>query len=342
MFIRHLSGSKAGATEHFAISGHVALNIGCSTACDLRFSADSDRFVSGMHACIESAPGPPGRFRISDLGSTNGTFVNGAPVRSWTDLRSGDIIRVGRGGPEFVFDLQPNSGARGDDIGPMPGTVVAGMRTFARGFVSYDEKRSAVGLFVRVLRSPVRETMRIALQGDGTNPFAFMALAYAFYAITGRESSVLNLAALFPVLAQEGKWLNEIFDIMGLLFVSMLSIFMQYRFLSRVSPERRRFREFLALSSVMTGILYALLGVGQVLTFMVDGWALLVFIPSMGYWIIQSLRIVKEFWRMSYPRLMWYGVISTLAATVVMLVVFVAIGVLVAGIAIALGQPLPE
>src|SRR5690606_8372465 len=34
--------------------------------------------------------------RIEDLGSTNGTFLNGSPVKEAVSLRDGDQIRVGR------------------------------------------------------------------------------------------------------------------------------------------------------------------------------------------------------------------------------------------------------
>ena len=41
------------------------------------------------------------RFLISDLGSTNGTYVNGAPVSAEQVLRAGDIVSLG--GLEMVF-----------------------------------------------------------------------------------------------------------------------------------------------------------------------------------------------------------------------------------------------
>lgn len=41
------------------------------------------------------------RFLISDLGSTNGTYVNGAPVSAEQVLRGGDIVSLG--GLEMVF-----------------------------------------------------------------------------------------------------------------------------------------------------------------------------------------------------------------------------------------------
>ncbi|MFI5307587.1 MAG: sigma 54-interacting transcriptional regulator, partial [Polyangiales bacterium] len=61
--------------------------------------------VSRGHARIEpSADG--GRYRICDLGSRNGTFVNGRRVAE-SELRDGDVIRIGNGLLLFQFlDLQ--------------------------------------------------------------------------------------------------------------------------------------------------------------------------------------------------------------------------------------------
>lgn len=51
-----------------------------------------DPTVSGTHARI--APGPQG-FTITDLGSTNGTKVNGTPLHASRVLRGGEVIGIG-------------------------------------------------------------------------------------------------------------------------------------------------------------------------------------------------------------------------------------------------------
>ena len=62
--------------------------IGRNAGADISLPDDA---LSGVHAAIEL--GLAG-FRIRDLGSTNGTFVNGSQVQA-TDLKNGDRITLG-------------------------------------------------------------------------------------------------------------------------------------------------------------------------------------------------------------------------------------------------------
>jgi pSer/pThr/pTyr-binding forkhead associated (FHA) protein len=54
---------------------------------------DGDDFVSSRHAIVE--PRTDGLW-VSDAGSTNGTFVNGARVTDWRLLHAGDVVRIGQ------------------------------------------------------------------------------------------------------------------------------------------------------------------------------------------------------------------------------------------------------
>jgi pSer/pThr/pTyr-binding forkhead associated (FHA) protein len=54
---------------------------------------DGDDFVSTRHALLE--PRPDGLW-VEDVGSTNGTFVNGARVTTARHLVEGDVVRIGK------------------------------------------------------------------------------------------------------------------------------------------------------------------------------------------------------------------------------------------------------
>ncbi|CAN5243712.1 GGDEF domain-containing protein [soil metagenome] len=76
---------------------HGKFEIGRSSKCDLELDQDS---VSRHHARIERdrAAG----FRVTDLGSTNGTYVNDVAVSDYTLLADGDRIKVGRSILKFM------------------------------------------------------------------------------------------------------------------------------------------------------------------------------------------------------------------------------------------------
>jgi pSer/pThr/pTyr-binding forkhead associated (FHA) protein len=56
-------------------------------------SLDGDEFASAHHARFEAQS--DGTW-VEDLGSTNGTFVNGAQIKKRRKLQPGDVIRVGQ------------------------------------------------------------------------------------------------------------------------------------------------------------------------------------------------------------------------------------------------------
>lgn len=57
-----------------------------------------DEFASNLHAKIYQVEG---RYYVEDLGSTNGTYINGRRINYPTELRSGDSIKIGRTVMEF-------------------------------------------------------------------------------------------------------------------------------------------------------------------------------------------------------------------------------------------------
>jgi len=65
----------------------------------------NDSFVSRFHAWITFEQG---RFWVEDLGSTNGTLLNGEPLKRRELLACGDKIKIGES--EMTFFLLENAG----------------------------------------------------------------------------------------------------------------------------------------------------------------------------------------------------------------------------------------
>src|SRR5262245_30596488 len=82
------TGPLAG--RHFHFEGHDVFLVGRSPNAHCRFPED-DPFFSRVHFLVEV--NPP-RCRLTDMGSRNGTFVNGRKVEV-VDLADGDEIRAG-------------------------------------------------------------------------------------------------------------------------------------------------------------------------------------------------------------------------------------------------------
>jgi hypothetical protein len=87
--------SAAGIQRGVAFDVSEGLVLGRGDDVDLQLE---DTFASSRHAQIA----PQGTVLVlSDLGSTNGTFLNGEPLRGPQPLHPGDRIRIGES--EFTF-----------------------------------------------------------------------------------------------------------------------------------------------------------------------------------------------------------------------------------------------
>jgi two-component system, NtrC family, response regulator HydG len=94
--LRVTAGPGAGRVLTIPPSQPSRVLVGQSASCELRLD---DREVSRRHLGVEIAEG---ELRVTDLGSTNGTRVNGVKVES-ARLRPGDRIKIGE--VVLVFEL---------------------------------------------------------------------------------------------------------------------------------------------------------------------------------------------------------------------------------------------
>lgn len=111
--LRITSGARAGARERFEKS---IIAIGRHPINDLRFDADRDLDVSSRHAELRILGD---RYVLVDLGSTNGTYVNGQQLDGERALFDGDVITFGDKGPQVEFKVTNDTSA------PSPGRAPA-------------------------------------------------------------------------------------------------------------------------------------------------------------------------------------------------------------------------
>ena len=97
--LRVSTGARAG---HRATFDSTVVGIGRHPLSDLRLDSEQDLDVSARHAEIACKDG---HHSIRDVGSTNGTFVNGSRVEAPRELRDGDVIMLGPDGPRIIVGL---------------------------------------------------------------------------------------------------------------------------------------------------------------------------------------------------------------------------------------------
>jgi pSer/pThr/pTyr-binding forkhead associated (FHA) protein len=110
--IRIMTGARAGQVVHLDTP---LVTVGRQAGMDVRFDAQKDLDVSGRHAEIRLADGA---YTLQDLGSTNGTFVNGEQLqgarvlRSATACSSAPRARTWRSASIAVCEATPRSASR--------------------------------------------------------------------------------------------------------------------------------------------------------------------------------------------------------------------------------------
>ncbi len=114
---RIITGARAGARERFDKS---IIAIGRHPINDLRFDAERDLDVSSRHAELRIVGD---RHVLVDLGSTNGTLVNGVMLDGERALQDGDVVTFGADGPQCEFKVVREAAAPAPARGPVAATV---------------------------------------------------------------------------------------------------------------------------------------------------------------------------------------------------------------------------
>lgn len=166
--------------------GECEVTIGRSLDCDLTIAHPQ---VSAQHARLSFKNG---EWFLSDLFSTNGTYLRDAAIRETTAIRPGETIRFGAEGPkirllrfevdetpaEFAADLPPRAVTKGG--GAAAEVVVAAVAPQSGGGTPFGAATLPPPPVIVPPRSVGRETIR---QRDGSRPWfssaTFHSLAFA-------------------------------------------------------------------------------------------------------------------------------------------------------------------
>ncbi len=130
-YLRLLSDPALPAPRQtvYALSSGLPTALGRDFRCHIVLDPTVHRSVSRRHIEIRAYPNatdpPHFRWELCDLGSRNGTFVNGTRLTGSCWLQSGDRIGLGQHGPEFIFDYTPTPPPAPSQSVPSGGTSVS-------------------------------------------------------------------------------------------------------------------------------------------------------------------------------------------------------------------------
>ena len=136
-FLVVLQGASVGLTIHLQNERTI---IGRSPQCDL---ALSDKVASREHALITRRAAPEGstEYFISDLASTNGTFLNESRLASEQPLRHGDKIRIGSHLLKFALLSDSDHSLSSSELADASQVSPAPAKDHARGEIVFDRFR---------------------------------------------------------------------------------------------------------------------------------------------------------------------------------------------------------
>jgi pSer/pThr/pTyr-binding forkhead associated (FHA) protein len=166
------------------------------------------RKVSNYHAEILNEPEG---LRIRDLGSTNGTFVNGEKVRS-QELREGDRIRIG--GYELTLHLKTRGDESGNGVDLLPvgasGTLAA-LRSRPQSDASKDsgdEHGSTLPDLLKLMVKGKASALLLIKHKDGQEGRIYVDKGKVFHAESDKAKGEKALYRIF-------RWPESTYEVMA-------------------------------------------------------------------------------------------------------------------------------
>jgi S1-C subfamily serine protease len=171
VYLRVESGAFEGQTLTFERD---RISVGRHPSSELRFDAARDLEVSAQHAVILRRGH---LWFVRDLGSKNGTFVNGARAQGDHALSAGDQLSFGTGGPSVLFLLSP------------PPETAAGFATTLESTAAVARAQMATSdETLRVRARVARETRSLRLL-VGTLTLALVGVVIVLVGTNARQQS---------------------------------------------------------------------------------------------------------------------------------------------------------
>lgn len=175
--------------------------------------------VSGEHAVLlrDTTAGDDESFIIQDLGSTNGTYLNGAPIKS-SPFREGDTVDIGK------YSIRLLSDARQTSFGPSRfGGSSTGFSTSRFGNSGFGDSRTRASDPERVYKIKVltgensgremtltKEQTTFGQRGVLVVTVARKARGYELTQVEGEKRAQVNgvTLGLMPVVLRSGDVIN--------------------------------------------------------------------------------------------------------------------------------------
>jgi hypothetical protein len=206
-----------------------------------------------------------------------------------------------------------------------PTTSNASLRGFVVRLLKLSEITNNVHCFLDLARAPATRTMEIVDKKRRAlvDPIEFMGFGLSVFSL-GQISK--------PLLGDNYSFLEQTLLIPLYVLLIAATLFVLYQVFRRLSAVPRTFEDYLVMSALMCGVMYPLYGLNAILLALnpvLGGMATLLIYP---YTTVYSLKVFKQFWGISYGKIVLYslifgGAVAMAIFLIAMLFVFVFVSI---------------